>query len=341
MPKATLKRTPRKTTKAEVQKEFAEIAADVEEAAETADEKRAEASRVHDSEVRQAVEGITVDNVITRISALGLDVNKALAGISEKLTEEVHLLSSVREAIAIEQTELARLHKIDVAATALDQMVQDYRAQKQRLEEEIGAQRAVWELERQTTERERREQEDALRKQRQRENEDFEYRKAQERKKAQDKYDEEQRQLERRNQERQEALDKGWAARENALKEREQELERLRRESDTFPARLAKETEAAATRAAKEVEAKFEEQILLSRKDAEAERRMAELRIQSLDQVISSQAAQVALLEKQLAEAKAQVQEIAVKAIEGASGARALAHVNQIAIEQAKNRPQS
>lgn len=34
------------------------------------------------------------------------------------------------------------------------------------------------------------------------------------------------------------------------------------------------------------------------------------------------------------------VQDIAPKAIEGASGSRALAHVNQIAIEQAKGRPQ-
>jgi len=38
-------------------------------------------------------------------------------------------------------------------------------------------------------------------------------------------------------------------------------------------------------------------------------------------------------------EAKQQVQDIAVKAIEGASGAKALAHINQIAMEQAK-RPQ-
>jgi hypothetical protein len=44
--------------------------------------------------------------------------------------------------------------------------------------------------------------------------------------------------------------------------------------------------------------------------------------------------------EKQLAEAKQQVRDIAVKAIEGASGAKALSHINQIAMEQAKNRPQ-
>jgi len=40
-------------------------------------------------------------------------------------------------------------------------------------------------------------------------------------------------------------------------------------------------------------------------------------------------------LEKQLAGARLQVQDISVKAIEGASGARALAHINRIAMEQA------
>jgi len=44
-------------------------------------------------------------------------------------------------------------------------------------------------------------------------------------------------------------------------------------------------------------------------------------------------------LEKQLAGARLQVQDISVKAIEGASGARALAHINRIAMEQAKDGP--
>ena len=56
-----------------------------------------------------------------------------------------------------------------------------------------------------------------------------------------------------------------------------------------------------------------------------------------LDQTIH-QAAQIASLQKQLDQAKQQVQEIALQAIEGASGAKALAHINQIAMEQAKPR---
>ena len=71
-------------------------------------------------------------------------------------------------------------------------------------------------------------------------------------------------------------------------------------------------------------------------KDAEAEKRFGELRVKTLEEAVSHQQTQIAALEKQPADAKQQVQDIAVKAIEGASGARALSHINQIAMEQAK-----
>jgi colicin import membrane protein len=76
------------------------------------------------------------------------------------------------------------------------------------------------------------------------------------------------------------------------------------------------------------------------RKDAEAEKRLAALQVKTLEDAGTRQQAQIAALEKQLADAKQQVQDIAGKAIDGASGAKALSHINQIAMEQAKNRPQ-
>ena len=62
--------------------------------------------------------------------------------------------------------------------------------------------------------------------------------------------------------------------------------------------------------------------------------------MKTLEETVARQLAQIAALEKQLAEAKQQFQDIAVKAIEDASGARALSHITQIAMEQANNRPQ-
>jgi hypothetical protein len=342
MPKATAKAPSRaRRPKPEVEKEFESVAREAAEARESADAKRAEAEKLREAEVRQSVEGITVEAVVSRMSGLGFEVNKALAGLSEQLVQEVNRLQALREAVELERAELSRLHKIDVAATAVDYLVQDYRVQQEKLEAEIAAQRAAWEEESRTTERERKEQEEALRKQRQREIDDYEYRKQLERKKAQDKYDEEMRLLEKKNAERQETLEKKWADREAVLKAREQDFERLRKESEEFPNKLRLETERAAQEATRAVEGRVEQQILVLEKDAETDKRLSELQIRALQETIARQTETIAALQKQVEEAKQQVQDIAVKAIEGASGARALSHVNQIAIEQAKNRPQS
>jgi colicin import membrane protein len=326
--------------KGETQRDFSAIQREVEDAQQTSDPKAAEVIRLREEHIRQGVDGVGVEAVVQRISGLGLEVSRALAQVSEKLTEEVRLLATVREAVALERVELERLHKIDVAATALDYLVQDYAREKERLDAEVATQRRVWDEETERLERERKEQEDGLKKQRQREVEDYEYRKTIERKKAQDKYDEELRARDKKNREQQEALEKTWAIREAALKEQEEELARLKKEVESFPARLQKEIEASAVQARKEVEARLEHQMVLTRKDAEVEKRLAELRAKTLEDTLTHNAAHIATLEKQLAEAKQQVQDIAVKAIEGASGARALSHINQIAMEQAKNRPQ-
>ena len=335
----TTKTAPRpKRSKAEIDEEFAEIREEAATARETMEPKAEELRKQKETEVRQAAQGLSVDAVVGEISNLGLEVSKSLAALSDQLVQEVNRLATVREAVTLEQKELERLHKIDVAATALDQLVQDYSRQKDQLEAEIAAQRTAWAEEQKQSEQERKEQEETLKKQRQREAEEYEYRKALERKKAQDKYEEEIKLLARANKEKQEALEKSWRERETALKASEEELQRLRKESAEFPSRLQQESERAAAEAVRATEQKLEQRILLLSKDSEGEKRLAELRIKALEENLTRQSAQMAALEKQLEEAKRQVQEIAVKAIEGASGARALSHINEIAMEQAKHR---
>jgi colicin import membrane protein len=126
------------------------------------------------------------------------------------------------------------------------------------------------------------------------------------------------------------------------LKDREAEFTRLKHEAEEFPATLKREAEQAAALATRTAQEKFEREITLLKKESESDKRIAELQVKALQEEISRQAAHIVNLQKQADEAKQQVQEIAVKAIEGASGAKALAHINEIAIEQAKHRsPQS
>jgi hypothetical protein len=336
MPRIAPPRTRR--SKQEIDREFAKVAEVVDKERETGSQKAADLIKAREAELRQSVEGVTVEAVVQKMASLGLEVSKALADLSARLTAEVERLTDIRESVALETRELERLHKIDIAATALDQMAQEYRSQKEQLEAEISSARDGWAREEEERNFRQKQYEDAIKKQRQREVEEYEYKKALERKKAQDKYEEEIRLLEKRNAEKQETLEKSWKQREAVLKEREEELARLRAEVEGFAARLKKETETAARDAAKAVEQRYEQQIVLLRKDAEGDKRLAELQIKSLQEAVARQAAEIEALQKQVEEAKHQVQDIAVKAIEGASGARALAHVNQIAMEQAKTR---
>ncbi len=340
MPKAaTATKTARtKRSKAEVEKEFEDIRQDLESAKDTAAATTREAERMREQEIRESVQDLTVETAAGRISTLTLDVSRTLSRLSNDLIGEVNRLAAVRAAVELEQKELARLHNIDIAATALDQLVEEHGRRQQELDAEIAAKRAQWEEEARTTERERKEQEEAQRKQRQRENEDFEYRRNIERRKAQEKYEEEQRQLEKRNEEKQEKLERSWQEREQTVKAQEEELKCLRQESASFNERLKTEREQAAADAVRAATAKLDQEILILRKDAENDKRLAELQIRTLDGAIARQNEQIAMLQKQLNDARLQVQDIAIKTIESSAGATALAHVNQIAMEQAKTR---
>lgn len=338
MPAKTVKNAPKaKRTKAEVEAEFKEMQDEREEARDKRDIKGEQMELLREQELQASFQGFSVEQVVNRISELNLQINRSLASVGEQLTAEVRRLTDAREAVEIEKRELERLHKIDIAATALDQLMEEHARRDAEFEALMTDKQAQWSEQVKARDKEQKEYDEQMKRARQREIDEYEYKKAQERRKAEDKYAE-QRLIERRNLERQDSLEKSWTQRENALKEREEELDRLRKESQTFQDRLQKEVRAAVTEADKAAEAKFKQERLILQKDAEAEKKVAELRIASLEETVKQQRAQVEMLEKRLEEAKAQVQEIAVRAIEGASGARALAHVNQIAMEQAKQR---
>ncbi len=104
------------------------------------------------AEVAQTVEGVSVESVVQRISGLGRAISKSPPSAAS-LVEEIERLATIRQAVAAERTELERLHNIDVAASALDQMIHDCAVEKPRLEAEIAGPRAAWEEESRTRRR--------------------------------------------------------------------------------------------------------------------------------------------------------------------------------------------
>jgi hypothetical protein len=171
---------------------------------------------------------------------------------------------------------------------------------------------------------------DALEVARKRAEEEYTYDTQLQRKKEQDAFAEQLRQQAATERDRKEKLEKEWATREEALKLREKELEDLRKQVSDFPSVLKKETDTAAAIAGNRVKSEWEMKFTLAQKDAETSQRVSIMEIGSLKETNSKQAQAIQALQTELAEAKRQVQAIAEKALESASGARALAEVQGV-----------
>ena len=113
--------------------------------------------------------------------------------------------------------------------------------------------------------------------------------------------------------------DRELAEREQAVARQEQELAELRNRVERFPKELdtavAREVKEALGRA--ELESKFKTQLL--QKEAEGEKNVLSTRIVGLEQAVKEQSEQIAKFKQQLEKSYLQVQNIALKAVEGSS----------------------
>ncbi|WNG28366.1 kinetoplast-associated protein [Cystobacter fuscus] len=292
--------------------------------------KEQEARTTHAKSVLTEVSNLTAESAVKKVTEAGLTINRTLAGINEQVMALVEELKQLDEAIKLKTEELAALHGQDIAASAIDVLVAEYdrkkeelRAEMERLQKEIADTRTKFA---QDLAAER----DAVEVARKRAEEEYTYAQQLSRKKEQDAFAEQMRVQSAAERDRKEKLEKEWAVREEALKLREKELEELRKQVADFPSVLKKETGAAAAIAGNQVKSDWEMKFTLAQKDAETAQRVASMEIASLKETNTKQAQAVLSLQAELAEAKRQVQAIAEKALESASGARALAEVQGV-----------
>jgi hypothetical protein len=324
-------------SKAEIQEEFEGIVE--EERQSSSSVKESALLSAHEKELIDSVKDVSSEEMVRKFADLQIEIAKMLGNLSEKIVGEIQNLIKIREVISLEKKELSNLHKTDIALTALDGLIESYELKRTEFEEEIETGRAAWEAEKEKTEAQTKEYAENLLKTRKREAEEFEYKRNLERSKAQDKYEAELSQRDKQNREKQEALEKTWKLREEALKIQEEEVISLRKMAESFSSKLKEETDKAVAETERKVAQKLQQEIVVLKKDIETEKRLSDLKIKTLEETVARQLQQITLMQTQVDEAKKQVQDIAVKAIEGASGAKALSHINQIAIEQAKGRP--
>jgi hypothetical protein len=337
-----------KSTKEEMLKAYNELVARFQEKSATSSEKQMEAKRTTEASVVDKASSYTVESIIKGLANVNIYVGNALTNLSRELTAEANKLTEIREAIAIETKHLEELHDIRLAADTLANLIQDHAQNKAafeaeseeertQFEAEMVTRRADWKKEQEAYNAALKENEAKLKKEREREREEYEYSLTLARKKDKDLYEEQKAGLLKALKEERLKQEQELSAREAAVVSVETELAELRAKVASFPADLSTAVERADREALQRAEARAKLEEQLRSKEVEGDKRVAELKITALEESAKRQAAQIEALTRKLEEANVQVQAIAVKAIEGASNARALSTINEIAMEQAKN----
>ncbi len=302
-------------------------------------------------EVIQVAESLSSEGVAREINTLKIEAGKMLAQISDRLEEEIQKFKAVQNAIALKEKELQELYEIEKSAVTLAALIESQNQKRQAFEiemaekkealsQEIEALRAQREQEKKDYEEEIKERDVAEKKRRERDKDDYEYSFKREQKLTKDKFEDEKSKLEKEIQVKKEQMESEIKEREKIIAEREEELSELRKKVAASP----KEMEAAISKAIKEtterlnLEAKNREELV--KKEFIGERNVLTTRIESLEKSVKEQNEQIAKLSQQLEKAYQQVQEIAVKTIEGSSTIKSFANLQQWISEQMRKAPQ-
>ncbi|MBS3906993.1 MAG: hypothetical protein KGZ49_08140 [Syntrophaceae bacterium] len=317
--------------------------------AELKPEKRLEEKKA--KEVIQVADSLSSEGVAREISNLKIETGKVLAQISDRLEEEIGKFKAVQNAIVLKGKELQELYEIEKSAMTLASLIESQNQKRQVFESEMAEKKEALSQEIETLRAERenekkdyeegvKERDVAEKKKREREKEEYEYSFKREQKLAKDKFEDEKAKLEKEIQIKKEQMQSELKEREKVVAEKEEELNELRKKVNAFP----KELETAVAKAIKEttdrlnLEAKNREELV--KKEFIGERNVLTTRIESLEKIVKEQSEQIAKFSQQLEKAYQQVQDIAVKTIEGSSNIKSFANLQQWVSEQMRKSPQ-
>ncbi|NJK67470.1 MAG: hypothetical protein HC789_10280 [Microcoleus sp. CSU_2_2] len=292
---------------------------------------------------QQKMQG-TIDNLIL----LQFGFGGAVSELSEKLTTEASKLGELQRTVGEEIQQLQELHNLeDVAEDTLDNLIQQYEEsaktfstelseQRETVEQELLELRKAWEKEQELQKLAVKERNDNQHKSRQRDEESYSYDLELQRNLDIEEYEQRQQTLYKEIEEFQQAQEKQWAEREKSISDREKLSAEVKAKVEAFPKELEANVKNGKDngRNIGNYQAKIKSDLFA--KDLEGQKQNYDLQIQGMLQTIQNQESRIASLSKQLDSALKQVQDLAVKAIDGSSNLKSFEAVKEIAIEQAK-----
>lgn len=285
-----------KKTKSEILNSYKELLNQIEEAKNIAQEAQSPKSQ----EVIEQAKLYSPENLIKELGETKLAIHGYFESISEKLLTASNIFGQLQEAAKISQNHLQTAYNIQVAASALDQLVKDYDAKKREIETEN--QKLNYELA-QAIESKKRDW--------QREIEEYNYTTQLKRKREKEQFEEE---IAKQN--------KLMAEREANLASKEIEFQRLDAEVAGFKTKLDESVHQAREIALVEADHNFKNQLTLAAKDKASEVNLLNMKIQHLEDLTKNQKDEINKLTAEVEKAYGQSQAIALKLVENSGSSR-------------------
>ncbi|MEM9136946.1 MAG: hypothetical protein AAGB01_06320 [Cyanobacteria bacterium P01_F01_bin.42] len=285
---------------------------------------------------------------INTLAGLQAGFGSAVSELSEKLTSKAAQLQALRFAVAKELEQLKDLHNLDdIQADTLDTLIQTCEDNSKAFESEVSQRRdtldhdlrdlkQAWAKEQEEHKRSVKERDEEQQKTSQREAQEYDYTLTLQRSLTQAEYDQAQKDRYGQLAEAKQTLAEQWAEREKAIALQEHQFTELKAKVEAFE----KEKDAAIKHARETGESTANAQAKITadlrNQELDGFKRVYELRIQALEQTIQTNEERIQTVSNQLAAALKQVQDLAVKAIEGASNIQSFEAFKSLAMEQAK-----
>lgn len=309
---------------------------------------------IEEKKIKGAVEvtdSLSTEGIVREVSTLKLEIGGLLTQLSDRLEEEVSKYRQVKQAVEAKQQELQDIYEIEKSALSLSALIEaqhqkrqqteaELAARKEELSREIETLRVEWGKEKKVHDAEIRERGADEQKRREREKEEYLYAFQREQQLAREQFGDEKARLEREITYRREQMEKELADREKAVAEKETELNELRKQVSAFPKELQSAVNKAVTEAIQRVESEARNREELLKKEFDGERNVLNTRVESLEKTVAEQNEHIAKLSQQVEKAYSQVQDIAIKAIEGTSRSQPLTNLQQLMAEQARKQSQ-
>ncbi len=271
----------------------------------------------------------------------------AVSNLSEQLITEATQLEKVREEITLEKLELKELHKLEkIEESTIDSLIEQYQASAKKFAEELSQQQEsdrqeietlnkAWAKEKEIQNRAIKTRNEEYRKSQQREKEEYEYNLDLARDLDEEEYNQEKKLRQEELESSCQTLEKQWSEKEAEIAKLEQEYTEAKEKVAAFEEQLRSKIKQAKEEGKGIGTYQAKVKADLRAREIEGQTKNYELRIESLEQTIRHQGIRISKLSEQLDASLQQVQDLAVKAIEGSSNRNSFEAMKAIAMVQA------